>query len=1266
LFNYCDHAYTKSIRVLSLVFLKNPCSIRVPPVAKTIAMSRLFAIFALCVATLSSFADQPLRIFIRAGQKTHGPRQHDAPQFLKDWKPLLESRGAKVDGALNFPTTAQLDATDVLIIYCQNGGSIHGEDRANLEKFLNRGGGIVVLHDGVTGDDSQWFKTIIGGAWEYGHAKFFEGKLSFYYQDHNHPVTRGASNFDLVDEMYWNLHMQPDAHILAATYAPDARNKHGNKPFPSIYNIVPQMWTYETNNHRAFVSLLGHEYRTFSLPHYRAVLMRAIAWAGKRDIDSLTTQEELATLRYPEGGPTAPDQAAKSFIVHPDFQINLVASEPLIEKPISMDWDPQGRLWVAETPEYPIGRNGANRAAHDRISILEDTNHDGLMDKKSVFADNLELITSFLFYKDGVIVAQAPDVFWLRDTNHDGVAETKVPLYTGFGTFDRHAVISNMRWSMDGWIYATLGYSRGRVKSADGKKDFGDLMSGVIRFKPDGSDMQQVASKNGNTWGVDIAPNGELFFTQANGAHINHVVVPEYDLARGKVGNTTSFKQIEDHDRVFPARTYDQQAYQQIDFVGGFTGAAGCCIYNGGAWPEKYNYTHFVCEPTVNIVHQDFLKTNEVTFTATKERNEEFLASTDLWFRPIHARIGPDGALYILDFYNQAIVHNDPRGPRHGPANAAIRPDRDHQFGRIWRVQNKEAHPAPVPKFDLAHPLELVQALKHPNDWVRATAQRLLTEQPATREIIEPLVNISVSGSPESRVRALWTAHQLHLLSDTIVLVAMTDDDHTAAKTGLKIAAERPTMILALRDFLHGINATDPHLTLAALLATSHHNVNINIAADLARIYPQLSDPWTQSAGVEVSSKNPMPFLTAAFEAPEPEPLTNWVALVSAQVASKQDAKLAAEAIQRAASANERLAATCLREFARILKPDVTPTFTTELQHALETLLNSANTDAAVAALPFVTRWDKTGTMKTSALQNHLIETIRDATQSDDKRTQAITTLLSVAANETTLTNIAAVLATNTSVALQKHTVQSLGTITNAAAILISAYPRVQAEVRSEVFAQLIKRADWTVQFINALETGTINQTLLDPNSVYLLRKHANPEVAKRANAFLDKARGPLAKEKDALIAKFAPEITKPGDTAAGHAAFTKNCAICHNLNGEGKDIGPNLTGIGAHGREELLVHVLDPNRVVEPNFNVVSIETKDGEELEGIVARENEKSIVLRNQTSEHEIARADIKQKRNTDRSLMPEGFEALGPETLRNILSYICDPKTVATKK
>ena len=760
--------------------------------------SALLLAWCACILPLTAKSDPPLRIFIRAGEKTHGPGQHDHPRFLREWTDLLNQRGAKADGAMGFPTDAQLEATDVLVMYAAEGGTISGEQRANLQKFLQRGGGVVVIHDAVCGKYPQWFKTIIGGAWEHQHSKWFEGNVAFYFQDSHNPITDGASNFDFDDEIYFDLHLMPEARILASSYAPDKRNTKEGRILPSVYDIVPQMWTYEQTlsggqPYRAFVSIPGHNYKTFNLPHYRALLLRGIAWAGKRNVDLLASKAELASLRYPEGGPSPPEKTAGMIKVHPDFKVNLVAAEPLINKPISLDWDPAGRLWVAETPEYPF-RYDRFRPPRDRISILEDTNGDGRMDKKTVFYEGLDLVTSLVFYRDGVIVSQAPDIYWLRDTNGDGKADQKVVLFTGFGTNDTHAVISNLRWGLDGWIYASLGYSKGDIYSGDRQTHFGKVSDGIIRFKPDGSAIEQFCSKGSNTWGVDIAPDGEIYFSQANGNHINHVVMPEPVLARGKVGDTTSFKTIEDHDRSFPIRSYDKQAYVQIDFVGGFTAAAGSCIYNGGAWPDKYNDNYFVTEPTVNLVHQDLLEPQGPTYVASRDpqrTNQEFVASTDLWFRPIHTRVGPDGALYILDFYNQAVVHNDTRGPRHDPlSNAAIRPDRDHYFGRIWRVQHQEPKKLKVPRLDKASPAKLVKALEHPNGWVRLTAQRLLVEQ--NKKAAVPALEKMQLHSPSelARMHALWTLNQMGQVNRDLILAALNDPAPTVRKNALRVASE--------------------------------------------------------------------------------------------------------------------------------------------------------------------------------------------------------------------------------------------------------------------------------------------------------------------------------------------------------------------------------------------------------------------------------------------------------------------------------------------
>jgi type 1 glutamine amidotransferase len=249
----------------------------------------------------------PLRIFLRGGPKTHGPAgngQHDGPTFVKEWQPLLAARGAKVDGSLAFPTPEQLENTDVLVMFAANAGTILGEQRASLEKFLKRGGGIVCLHDCVvTPQEPHWFKTIVGGSWENGVARYFEGENTYYYVNTAHPITKGASNFTITDEVYWNLHMMPDAEILAASMQP-VRPARGAPPptEPAIGNLIPQMWVYRNQleggqPYRAVVSLLGHHFSTFSSPHVRAIFLRAIAWAGKRDPESLATPEEVAALK---------------------------------------------------------------------------------------------------------------------------------------------------------------------------------------------------------------------------------------------------------------------------------------------------------------------------------------------------------------------------------------------------------------------------------------------------------------------------------------------------------------------------------------------------------------------------------------------------------------------------------------------------------------------------------------------------------------------------------------------------------------------------------------------------------------------------------------------------------------------------------------------------------------------------------------------------------------------------------------------------------
>jgi len=1236
-------------------------------------------------------AADPLRVFIRAGAKTHGPNQHDHPRFLGDWTRLLGERGLQVAGSLEFPTAAQLDATDVVIVYAADGMKITGDERARFEKFLQRGGGLMVLHDGVVaGDQHAWAKEVQGGSWRWdgdNKTQWHEGEVGLYFVDPESPITQGLSNFDWKDEVYNRLDMSPEVHVLAVS-------------FVDVFNIWPQIWTYEKTwaggsaPYRAFVSIPGHEYDVFETPHYRAVLLRGLAWAGKRpNVDEFCKPEELASLRYPAGGPKPAAEAIKTLQLHPEFTVTLAADENVAEKIMSLDWDPQGRMWVVETPEYPGGRDvnkndfkaywdrakdpqrfpvGGKepRKPLDRISILTDTNGDGVMDRRTVFADGLELPTSLVFYKDGVIVSQAPDILWIRDTNGDGTADKIETLYTGWGTFDTHAVINNFRWGPDGWIYGAVGYTRGKVTSGDGAKSFGDIAAGIYRFRPDGSMLEQIAAGGCNTWGCEVAPDGEILFTTATcGEPICHVVIPERVLARGQVGGLKAYLNIIEENKIYPAFDEKRQPYVQIDWVGAWTAATGSVIYDGGAWPAKWapedRYSFFMGEATRQLVHHEFLDPKGPTYQGRKEegrKQTEFLASTDYWFRPIHARVGPDGALYLVDFYNQIAVHNDTRGPAHGARNAAARPDRDHHFTRLWRIQHKEAKPLPPYRLDAQDPASLVPMLAHPNGWVRTTANRLLNEtQP--QNVTSPLAELlKTSPSRFGRIQALYTLNNLGKLDESLLLAALRDTDGAVRKNAARVAAEQPAVGAEAVKVLQGLlSDPDGRAKINALIALGSLPPSRETANAIVEAWPSFKDPWLESAAVSAAARDPLLYLQAALSARDPAFVAGYVPHIARLAAQQADGEKAGRFVQilgASSARNDGLKQTALDSFTAALKPDITPPASAALNTSLRYLLASERTAGSV--LPLVARWD-TSKRLTDAVQpavKRAVGQLGNPSLSDDVRGQVAANLVGVRSLDPSIVPaVAGLLGGNSSAALQKRVIEALGSQPDTAPSLVAAFPGLPPEAVEPAFGQIVKRADSANAFLDAIAARQVDLLKLGPARQHRLRTHPDAAVAQRANTVIDELKGPEVREKEALIAKYAPEVLKPGNLENGAKLYTANCAGCHVYKTEGRNLAPNLTGMGAHGPADLLIHILDPNRLVEPNFVSTLVETTDDQSYDGVIERENAQEVVLRNATGDYTLRTADIKSRATTGRSLMPEGFDQLGAEGLRDLLAYLC---------
>lgn len=1266
-------------------------------------LSRMAAYFALGTAasslSLSAWAADPLRVFIRGGEANRGEEVHPHPRFMREWVKLLNERGAKAEGALDWPTAEQLAQTDVLVAYAQEGGDATPEQQARINEFVKRGGGLVFIHTAtVSMQDPAWLKELIGGAWVPNKTKWREGPMDLYYVESQmlgggHPITYGASNFHLDDEIYYDMDLSPEIRVLATSYTPnviEGRRPAANNA-PHIYDIQPQMWVYEKTApggsvpYRAFVSIPGHQFKTFELPHYRAILLRGIAWAGRRDnLNELCRPEELEALTYPEGGPQRPADTLANLEVHPEFDIKLIAAEPLINKPMNFDWDAEGRLWVAETPEYPNGRRGMrpdyrgkewkdrgglafepgqqDRPARDRISILSDTDGDGVMDKKEVFYEGLELVTGFVFYKDGVIVTQAPDILFLRDTNGDGKADKVEKLYTGLGTFDTHAVINNPRWGWDGWIYATHGYSASNdVKSGDGSKHFGRIDSGVVRFKPDGSAIEQYSSKGGNTWGLQITNDNRVMWTQpTSGDLLMETVLPEYALARGSVGKTPSFVVVEKSPKSYPLMSWEQLAYVQIDWVGSFTAAAGTVIYDGGAWPSEYNGDYFTTEPTINVVHHTRLTPRGVSSTYHKlpgREETEFIRSRDMWWRPIEVRVAPDGSVYLADFYNQAVIHNDTRGPDHNRVNAAVRPDRDHYFGRIWKIDHKQSKKLDVPKLNKGDAAALAQALEHPNRHVRQVAHRLLVERGQGGEEVAARLK---SSQPDVIIAAMWTLANVGQLSKEELAKLLAHEAVQVRRNAALVAEAFPAIaggeLAAVEKNLTDDNAA---VRLAALRALAAGDVSDRAAQALIAAWAKFDDDFQRSAAIGAAAKNPAASIAAVLDAADPSSLTPLINNLVSRLAEANDSAAAARLVialaEKPASADS-LKARILDTLSRSLQQ--TPEMTAELKAALSKLLTSG---ASSSALPVVVKWDAgRGEFNDviKDIQQKFLATLANAQAPTADRLAAVRSLLGIrSTSDAIMPAVEKQLVADNSPEFTQGLIDALGDIDDAAVsrFLLDAYGKLSAAGQAVAFDVLYKRAESAKALLEAVKSKKVDPTTFGPANVYRLRTHPSREVADLANAMKDEL-NPNEKAKNEIIAQLTPIVSQPGNLENGKTMYTVSCATCHRMNGEGAEVGPDLTGMGAHGPQELLVHIIDPNREVDPSFHAWNIETTDGQFYSGVIARQNNASVLLRNIGQEIEIPTSKIKTKIDTGRSLMPEGFEALGGENLRDILAYM----------
>ena len=658
----------------------------------------------------------------------HDSRHHDSGVLC----PLLmEALGQE---AIYFDYSTSLEVLDpeilagydALLLYANHDIISEAQFEA-LEGFIRSGGGFVAVHSAsACFRNSMAYFQLLGARFRsHGDGVFAPETVM-----PDHPALEGVEPFEAWDETYVHQHAQPEDRTVLMV------RRDGD-------HEEPWTWVRGHGEGRIFYTASGHDRRSWDQPGFQQLIRGGILWAvgderraswqefvdnrteptfeRRPDIPNYENRPEPLPYQFP----LSPEDSMERTQVPAGYRLELFAAEPMIRNPIDMTWDERGRLWVIESVDYPNDLADDQRG-NDSIKILEDTTGDGRADQVTVFADGLNIPTALTFVGDGLLVAQAPHFLLLRDTTGDDKADVRERVFAGmWGINDTHAGPSNLTLGMDNRYYGAVGYAgfRGRFNGDEVR-----FSQGVFRFEPDGSAIEFLHQFTNNTWGLGFNAAGDLFGGTANNAPTFFCGLP---LGLAPAGHQVqSARRINRVDRAHAITPN----VRQVDVFGGYTSAAGHRFAPAHLLP-RHLATGFeaalICEPTVHLLALKLMRPDGAGYVA--EDGFNLAASSDEWFSPVAAQVGPDNAIWVLDFYNFIIQHNPTPSPGRGgfaavtgAGNAHENPNRDNEHGRIYRIVPEHAEPPAIRSLADAGVDDLVAALADPNPFWRGTAQRLL------------------------------------------------------------------------------------------------------------------------------------------------------------------------------------------------------------------------------------------------------------------------------------------------------------------------------------------------------------------------------------------------------------------------------------------------------------------------------------------------------------------------------------------------------------
>lgn len=924
----------------------------------------------------------------------------------------------------------------------------------------------------------------------------------------------------------------------------------------------------------------------------------------------------FAAEPLPRTPPTEPTNALSTFQIRPGFRLELAAAEPLVADPIAMSFDEDGRLYVIEMRDYSERRH----MRLGQVRLLEDTDGDGRFEQSTVFADDLPWPTAVICCDGGVFVGATPDIFFMKDTNGDKKADVRQLVFTGFGEgqerLNVQGLMNSFQWGLDNRIHGAAGLNGARLRCAlNPSSKVLELRGKDFSFDPrNPKDFR--AESGGGQHGVSFSDDGRKFVCH-NSAHIKLVMYDDVYASRSSMyslppvlldipadGPAAEVYRISPEEPWRVLRTAWRVAGKVSGPIEGggrasgyFTSATGVTIYRGDAFPESYRGDAFIADVGSNLIHRKKLYPDGVSVIAKRaadEQKSEFLASKDLWFRPVQFANAPDGCLYFADMYREVVEH-----PWSIPESIKEQLDLNsgNDRGRIYRIIPENFERRKFVKLSQASTAELVAHFENSNGWHRDTVARLLYQR-QDRTAVPALESLlATSRNPIARL------HALYALTNPPVAKALADPDHRVRQHAIRLAERQPE----LKDKLVAM-ASDPAARVRYQLAFSLGEFDYPKKTDAfaAIIRADASDSWVRAAVLSSLKDEAIKLL--------PSTPAEFQKALLFQIGQRNERAEIVKAMP--------LVHTSDLSFALSLAQG--------LQRAKHTFQNSEIFSRAVA-------------------------TANDAKRAEAERVTAIE-LIALTPYRHGIPVLLPLLDAAVPAGIQRAALTGLGKYPGATIFsnILSQWQSFTPPVRSEALSVLLARPERVQALLQAIQSDVVQRSELSSTQIKFLTSHSDSELRERAKMIF--ATAATAKRQD-IIDQFAPALTLAGDATKGREIFRERCVSCHRLGDEGHQLGPDLITVKTAGKEKLLLSIIDPNREVLPNFMSYLVETKSGDSYLGIPTETSSEVIIREAFAKETRLPRSAVKRVASQSQSLMPEGLEAgLTPQAMADLLEFV----------